>query len=661
MIEKLSGIRLSNPTAHAREKERVHVNQLQGSLLDELLGSRPFLGTQLMQPCFLFGSEMDLHAASVGQRMERCNRAAAAILSTPMRLLPLLLAPFLLAPFAHADPNADFRSLVDRFYALGLPFVPTQATILGLHQYDGKVEDWSDATRATEIRGLHYFMSKFDAFPADGLDQPTRGDLTMMRNTLRSQLLTLETIKPWQRNPDSYSSGITTAAFTLIEREFASPDERLRSMISREKQMPRVLDEARQNLQNPPQIYTEIAIEQLPGDVSFFQNDIPAAFAKASNPALKAEFARTNAAVVAALQAYGAWLKTDLLPRSHGDFRFGADTFAKKLQYDEMVTTPLPELLAVAMDDLHKNQAEFARVAKLVSPDKDSKQVLADLAADHVAPDQLLSDFHDHFAGLKKFIEEKKIVTLPSPVEPVLEETPPFLRATTQACMDPPGPFEEHSKTAYFNVTLPEKSWTPEHVAEHMAAFNVGTVTSTSIHEAYPGHYVQFLWVNTAGLSKVRKIVTANTNVEGWAHYCEQMMLDEGYGQPGAGAKDDRDANLQRLGQLQDALLRDARFVVAIRMHTGDMTMEQATDFFVNEGYQSRAIGQIEVKRGTADATYLYYTLGKLEILRLREDYRKKLGPAYTLESFHDAFLKQGGAPIPVVREALLGDGSPAL
>jgi uncharacterized protein (DUF885 family) len=172
---------------------------------------------------------------------------------------------------------------------------------------------------------------------------------------------------------------------------------------------------------------------------------------------------------------------------------------------------------------------------------------------------------------------------------------------------------------------------------------------------------VQFLWVNTAGLSKVRKIVTANTNVEGWAHYCEQMMLDEGYGQPGAGAKNQRDAYLIRLGQLQDALLRDARFVVSIEMHTGTMTMAQATDFFVNEGYQSRAVGEVEVKRGTADATYLYYTLGKLEILKLRADYKKKLGGTYTLEKFHDAFMRQGGAPIPVVRKALLGDDSPSL
>ncbi len=587
-------------------------------------------------------------------RLFRCSSIACTV---------ALLAGAVTTAFADQkqDQGQQFRALVDRFFTLALPFQPTQATGLGIHDYDGKLEDWSDSTRSTEIRGLHYFMSKFDAFPSDGLDQAMQGDLQMMRNYLRSQLLTLETIKMWQRNPDTYSSGITNAAFTLMERDFASPDDRLRSLIAREGQMPKVLDEARKNLENPPQVYTEIAIEQLPGDVSFFQNDVPQAFSKATDPALKAQFAKTNAAVIAALGSYADWMKSDLLPRSHGDFRFGADTFAKKLQYDEMVTTPLPQLLQIAMDDLHKNQAEFARVAKLVDPEKDPKQVLADLAADHVAPDGLLQDFRDQFAGLKGFIRDKKIITIPSDVEPVVEETPPFERATTQASMDPPGPFETHSTTAYFNATLPEKSWTPEHIAQHMAAFNVGTVTSTSVHEAYPGHYVQFLWVNTAGLSKVRKIVTANTNVEGWAHYCEQMMLDAGYGQPGAGAKDAREANLIRLGQLQDALLRDARFVVAIQMHTGSMTMAQAADFFVSDGYQSRSIGELEVKRGTADAIYLYYTLGKLEILKLRADMEKKQGTAFNLQQFHDAFMRQGGAPIPIVRQALLGETSPSL
>jgi uncharacterized protein (DUF885 family) len=287
--------------------------------------------------------------------------------------------------------------------------------------------------------------------------------------------------------------------------------------------------------------------------------------------------------------------------------------------------------------------------------------VLAELAAIHPPPDQLLQTFRNTFTSLMSFIQAKKIITIPSTVEPTLEETPPFMRATTQASMDSPGPYEKHSTTAYFNVTLPEKDWAPARVSEYMAAFNRGTIISTSVHEAYPGHYVQFLWVNHTNLSAVRKLTGSATNIEGWAHYCEQMMLDEGYNQPGVGAKDERESRLIRLGQLQDALLRDARFVVGIRMHTQDMTLQQAQDFFVNEGYQSRAIAEVETKRGTSDPTYLYYTLGKLEIMKLRSDLQKKEGADFSLEKFHDDFMRQGGAPIRIVRKALLGDDSPTL
>jgi uncharacterized protein (DUF885 family) len=200
-------------------------------------------------------------------------------------------------------------------------------------------------------------------------------------------------------------------------------------------------------------------------------------------------------------------------------------------------------------------------------------------------------------------------------------------------------------------VTLPEKNWTPAHVEEHLEMFNRGVITSTSIHETYPGHYVQFLWVQSAP-SKVRKLLGANSNSEGWAHYCEQMMLDEGYG---AG-----DLKL-RLGQLQDALLRNARYIAGIQMHTGQMTYDQAVEFFVKEGMQTRSTAEVESKRGTSNPTYLYYTLGKLEILKLREDYRKMRGASFSLQEFHDTFLKQGFPPIKIVRRAMLGNDSPVL
>jgi uncharacterized protein (DUF885 family) len=562
---------------------------------------------------------------------------------------------------AQASPT-DFRNLAGEYFEqVYFKFSPTAGTAAGLHQYNSNLEDYSRAGIDRQIAALKSFETKFDSVSDAGLDQNTQADLAMVRNNIRGTLLELETIRPWEKNPDNYSSGIANSAFVLMERNFAPPDERLRSLIAREKQMPAVFVAARQNLKNPPRIYTEIALQQLPDIISFFENDVPEAFKEAKDAATITEFHRTNAAVIASLRDYEQWVKADLLPRSNGDFRIGGDTFSKKLLYDEMVDTPLDKLLTVAYADLHKNQAEFERVAKEVDASKTPKEVLAELASIHPAPDQLLPTFHSTFDSLIHFIRGKQIITIPSDVQPVLEETPPFMRATTQASMDSPGPFETKSTTAYFNVTLPEKHWTPEHISEHMAAFNVGTIISTSVHEAYPGHYVQFLWVNHGDLSQVRKIITSNTNVEGWAHYCEQMMLDQGYGQPGTGAKDEREAELIRLGQLQDALLRNARFIVGIKMHTGQMTFDQAVEFFVSEGYQSRSVGTVETKRGTSDPTYLYYTLGKLQIMKLRADLQKKEGADFSLEKFHDNLMRQGGAPIKIVRRALLGDDSPVL
>jgi hypothetical protein len=413
-------------------------------------------------------------------------------------------------------------------------------------------------------------------------------------------------------------------------------------------------------LQNPPKIYTEIALEQLPDIISFFQNDVPAAFAGASDPAVKAAFAKSNGAVIEGLRSYADWLKSDVLPRSNGDFRIGAETFSKKLLYDEMVDTPLDRLLEIGWADLHKNQAEFKRVAAELEPNKSTSDVLAELMADHPAAGHLLQSFRDTFDGLIAFIRAKRIITIPSDVRPILQETPPFMRATTFASMDTPGPFENVAKEAYFNVTLPGAHDTEEEIAGRMTAFNVGTIVSTATHEAYPGHYVQFLWVHEAP-TKTRMLLGASSNAEGWAHYCEQMMLDEGFGQPGTGAKDAREAKLIRLGQLEDALLRNARFIVGIEMHRGKMSFEQAVEFFVKEGYQSKETGLVETKRGTGDPTYLYYTLGKLEILKLREDVKKKQGATFSLEQFHNNFMRQGFPPIKIVRRAMLGDDSPTL
>jgi uncharacterized protein (DUF885 family) len=217
--------------------------------------------------------------------------------------------------------------------------------------------------------------------------------------------------------------------------------------------------------------------------------------------------------------------------------------------------------------------------------------------------------------------------------------------------MDTPGPYETKDRKAFFNVTTPDPKWPPNRTEEWMKTFNNAEIPGTSIHEVYPGHFVQFLWIDQVP-SKIRKLIYSGTNAEGWAHYCEQMMLDEGYG--------NGDPKL-RLGQLEDALLRDARYIVGIQMHTGNMTLDQAKQFFVEEGFQTAAVADVETKRGTSDPTYLMYTLGKLQILKLREDYRKMRGNDFSLQEFHDRLMQQGGVPLKIIRKAMLGNDSPTL
>jgi uncharacterized protein (DUF885 family) len=580
--------------------------------------------------------------------------------------IPIALASiigFLLSGVAsqRADATARWNALADDYIdQILFRFNPSQGTTVGLHQFESQLEDYSRANIDKQVGALQEFEKRVVAFDASALSPTDAADREMLLGAIRSSLLTLQVIRPWEKDPNSYSGTASGGVYVIMIRKFAPTNDRLRSAVARERQIPSLLAAARQNLKNPPHISTEIALEQLPGIISFFETDVPAAFADATDATLKSDFARSNATVIAALRDYQSWVKSDLLPRSNGDFRIGAETFAKKLRYEEMVDMPLDRLLEIGTADLRKNQAGFERVARQLDPNKSATDVLQELVAVHPTPDKLMQTFRDTFDGLIAFIHTKHIVTLPSDARPTLQETPPFERATTLASMDTPGPFEKVAKEAYFNVTLPGPNDTPEEINDLMKSFNVGTIVPISVHEAFPGHFVQFLYEPYAP-TKLRKVVEASTNAEGWAHYCEQMILDEGYAQPGVGAKGLRESRLIHLGQLQEALLRDARFVAGIRMHAGAMTFDQAVDFFIKEGYQSKKSAEVEAKRGTSNPTYLYYTLGKLQIYKLREDVHRKQGSDFSLQKFHDEFLKQGFPPIVIVRRAMLGDSSPVL
>src|SRR5262249_41342466 len=289
---------------------------------------------------------------------------------------------------------------------------------------------------------LKTFEKRVSDFPPSSLSQTEAADRDMLLGSIRSNLLSLQVIKPWQKDPNFYTSTATNSVYVIMNRRFAPPDDRLRSVIAREQKIPTLFVAAHENLQNPPRIYVEIAIEQLPGIISFFEKDLPSAFQDASDATVKSEFTKSNAIVIGELKKFQSWLKNGLLPRSKGDFRIGAATFSKKLLYDEMVDTPLDRLLEIGLADLHKNQAEFARVAKLVDPNKSPSEVLTMLASRHPEPGELLKTFTSTFDGLIAFIQSHHIITIPSDIRPRLQETPPFARATTTASMDTPGPFE---------------------------------------------------------------------------------------------------------------------------------------------------------------------------------------------------------------------------
>ncbi|WP_050899674.1 DUF885 domain-containing protein [Mycolicibacterium rhodesiae] len=546
--------------------------------------------------------------------------------------------------------DAEFRDLAADILGYTYEQEPSFATTLGIHRYDDLIADYSAASVTADNDAIRSFLKRLDDIDIESLSLEAQLDYEQTKHTLDGRLLRNEVIRPWAKDPDTYSSGIANDAFVMISRTFAPPEQRLRSLTARLKLMPNVLAEARKNLDNPPRIYTEIAIEQIDGNRDFFAKDVPAAFSDVKDTAALTEFSTANAAVVAALDDYKAWLQNDLLPRSNGSFAYGADTYQKVLAADEMITTPLPDLLAIANEDLKRNRRAFAEAAGKVDPTKPPAEVLAEVEKGYPPASELLAVTQDNLDGLMQFVRDNQIIDLPPAPPARVVETPPFLRATTSASMDTPGPFEKVATEAYFNMTLPNPAWPQEEQDDFMTAWYRQMISNVSVHEVWPGHYVQFLYAKTYP-SDVRKVFATASNFEGWAHYCEQMMLDEGLH-----ADDPR----YRLAEVQDALLRDVRFIVGIKMHTEGMTVEQARDMFVNEAYVPAAVAESEAKRGTSDATYGYYTMGKLMILKLREDYRQKLGDRYSLKDFHDAFIKLGPLPLPLIRRAMLGEtGNP--
>jgi uncharacterized protein (DUF885 family) len=545
-----------------------------------------------------------------------------------------------------ADGPSPFAVFVDDYFNASFDASPSRGTGEGLHQYDDRLEDGSAAAVEKRSASLKTFQARLDKLRAGTLTEDEAIDAEILGGHIKSELLSLDVLQTWRHNPMHYIAGPAGSIDGLMKRNFAPPATRLRSVIARLKASPAIFEALRANVQNPPKEFTDLAIRMGSGTVGFFQKTLHdwAKEAAGNDAALFAEFEAANNRVVKELTETVAWLKTDLLPQSHGKYAVGADAFSKKLLYEEMVDIPLDRLLEIGEANLRRDHEAFTAVAAKIDRHKTPAEVMKAIENDHPAAVDLIPSAERTIEKTRQFLIDRHIVTVPSEVRPTIMETPPYARSGSFASMDTPGAYETKATEAFYYVTPPEKNWTPKHIEEHLRLYNAPVMQVITIHEAFPGHYIQFLFSKEYP-TKTRKLTFCGTNVEGWAHYGEQMALEEGYG--------DGDPKIH-LAQLSEALLRDCRYVVGIKLHTQGMTVEQGTDVFVKEGFQEPANAFEEARRGAYNPTYLYYTLGKLQIYKLREDYAKAKGSNYKLETFHNEFVRQGGIPIKMIRRILL-------
>jgi uncharacterized protein (DUF885 family) len=548
----------------------------------------------------------------------------------------------------------SFAAFVDDYYAATFAWDPTQATYAGIHDFDDKLADYAAENFARREKALKAFHANLAVLRGGKLTAIEAVDAATLDLAIRAELLEIETVRDWKRNPVLYLGKPAEAIDLLMKRTFAPPADRLKAVIGRLKASPPLLAAMKANVENPPKEFTDLGIIVAKGTVDYFRADLAtwAKTAAGKDEKLFAEFEAANKPVIEAFVTAAKWLETDLLPRSKGKFAIGADAFLKKLETEEMLDIPLDKLLAIGEAHLKSDQELFVATAMKIDPKKTPKQVLAVLTDDHPQPDDLVGATRGTIERTRKFLIDKKIVTVPSEVRPTVAETPGFMRTGGFASMDTPGAYETKATEAFYYVTPPEKDWEVKRKVEHMRQFNKTGMDIITIHEAFPGHYIQFLNAKQYP-TKVRKLYTCGTNVEGWAHYTEQMCVDEGYG--------NGDPKV-RLAQLNEALLRDCRYIVGIKLHTEGWTVEQGKQFFVEQGYIEPEVGFQEARRGTYNPTYLYYTLGKLQIIKFREDYKKAKGADFNLQKFHDDFVRQGGIPIKLIRGIMLpGDTGPTL
>src|SRR5579872_3277401 len=447
-----------------------------------------------------------------------------------VRLFCVALAATLIASSGTSyasEADDQYTTLARQYFDLSFRANPVSATQAGVHEYDDKLGDFSAAATQAQNARDHRYLHQLDEINRSQLSPEVQLDATLFQNMLLDNLLLNEKLAQWKHDPDQYTQAASGAVFSIMSRDYAPLPKRLSYAIARERAIPTMLAEAKANITSVDAVTQRISVEDATGAVDFFKTSVPQAFASVKDAALQAQFASANAAVLRAMTSYAAWIK-HLTP--HGSFAIGADAYQKRLQYEDALDIPLDQYLAIGQRALDATREEFIATAKSIDPKKAPLQVYLDLAKVHPTASALLPKAQSDLTKLRAFLIAKNIVTLAPDANIKVIETPPFERATTEAAEDSPGPLEDVATQAYYYVTPVNPAWTKAQQEDFLAEFNDFEFPIISAHEVYPGHFTNFSLNRHLDLSETRKLLTSSEFAEGWAHYSEQMMVEQGWG-----------------------------------------------------------------------------------------------------------------------------------
>lgn len=547
-----------------------------------------------------------------------------------------------------APPLGDSRlaGLADRYFSERRRLDPTLATEEGLHDEDDQLGSFDANGYRERIDLARSSLAALQAIDPGTMGAEAADDAQILAAELQGTLLDLDTLATWKHKPALYAQTAAAGVYSLISRDFAPLPVRMRSVVAREREIPGLLDAGRDNVTTVDATTAQLARADIAGAIDFFTNVLPPALAPVKDGGLQSAFRASNAATIVALHAYASALDAGAFAHPSGTYAIGAAIFARKLQIQELAPLTLATYESVGAAALAQTRADFVATATRIDPSATPESVAASLRERHPAAGALLAQAKSDLARLRAFVVEHEIITLPPGDDVTVSETPAFARQTTFASLDAPGPLETKATRAYYYVTPVDPSWSAERQEEYLGFFNDYAFPIVSAHEVMPGHDVNFALDRNEKLSPIRRLLPSTSFAEGWAHYDEQMLVDEGWG--------GGDPHV-RLAQLQLALLRECRYLVGLREHTQNMSVDDGTAFFEKNAFLAHEPARREALRGTQDPLYGYYTLGKLELLKLRSDFAKAAGSHYRLESFHDALLAHGDPPIAIVRKIVLG------